>query len=85
MPARKGTRYPLSNFLSFDQLFASHRSFIASISTSMEPATFAQADQDSKWREVMNFEILVLEQNNTWTLTPCPMGRSLLAASGYTK
>lgn len=45
-------------------------------STPSEPAPFNQAIQFFEWRDAMDKEIAALEQNNTWTLTPLPPGKS---------
>lgn len=71
----KGTQYPLSHFISDSRLSCSHRSFVASISSSMEPDTFSQAEKDPKWQQAMASEIKALEQNKTWTLTSLPVGK----------
>ena len=71
----KGTCYPLTNFVSYENISSSHRSFIATISSSVEPNTFAQAEHDPKWREAMSTETQALETNGTWTLTALPKGK----------
>ena len=65
----KGTRYPLSQFVCYHKLYSCHCSFVASISRSVEPEIFDQAENDLKWREAMEFEIKAAEENNTWALT----------------
>ena len=75
LQSRQGTRYPLVNFVSYNNLSSSHHAFVASISSSVEPNTFAQAEHDPKWREAMNLEIEALEANGTWTLTTLPKGK----------
>lgn len=39
--------------------------FVASISSSVELNTFAQAEHDPQWREAINLEIKALEANDT--------------------
>nr|CAD1839765.1 unnamed protein product [Ananas comosus var. bracteatus] len=40
----------------------------------VEPDTYEQASQDSKWVEAMQAELQALEENNTWTMVPLPPG-----------
>ncbi|VVA19853.1 Hypothetical predicted protein, partial [Prunus dulcis] len=75
MPSsKKGTHYPLSNFVSYARLSPAHRSFLAVISGQTEPASYYQAANDPNWQQAMTAEITALEQNNTWTLTSLPHG-----------
>ncbi|XP_062018169.1 DNA repair protein RAD5A-like [Rosa rugosa] len=71
----KGTRYPLSNYISYHSFSSSHRSFIANITRNVEPNSFAEAIKNSQWQEAMTYEIQALEANNTWRLTPLPPGK----------
>ncbi|XP_040374694.1 uncharacterized protein LOC112199378 [Rosa chinensis] len=71
----KGTRYPLSNYISYHRFSSSHRSFIANITRSVEPNSFAEAIKNPQWQEAMTSEIQALEANNTWSLTPLPPGK----------
>lgn len=41
-----------------------------------EPKTFTEDMKHSHWRDAMAQEISALESNNTWTLTPLPLGKS---------
>ena len=49
-----------------------HRHFCNSISSIVEPTTYAEAIKDPKWREAMVAEIATLEANQTWSLTSMP-------------
>jgi len=42
--------------------------------TALEPKSFLQAMQDSKWRDVMHAVVNALESTQTWNLTPLPLG-----------
>ncbi|CAL8992943.1 unnamed protein product [Prunus brigantina] len=71
----KGSRYPLSNFLAYDHLSSTHRTFVAAISKIIEPTTYAQASTDPLWCDAMAKELQALEQNHTWSLTSLPAGK----------
>ena len=76
LPCRtKGTRYPLSNFLSYHRYSPSHFTFIANISRPVEPNTFAEAVSNPHWQEAMQSELAALESNQAWSLTSLPLGK----------
>ncbi|KAK4390137.1 hypothetical protein Sango_2077000 [Sesamum angolense] len=51
-------------------------SFVASLSILQEPRSFIEAVQHSQWQEAMEQELLALEKNRTWTLTPSSSGKA---------
>lgn len=69
-----GTRYPLSNFLSYSRFSPSHSTFLAAITKHIEPQSYAQAVLDPNWQQAMDTELEALQLNNTWTLVPLPKG-----------
>ncbi|CAL8998681.1 unnamed protein product [Prunus brigantina] len=71
----KGTRYPLCNFISYHCYSPSHLSFIATVSSSVEPSCFTEAAADPNWQQAMRSELEALTSNNTWTLTTLPPGK----------
>lgn len=78
VPHQSGTAHPLSSFLFYDHLSPSYKSFCNSISSIVEPTYCHQAINDSKWQEAMATEIAALEANNTWTITPLPVGKQAI-------
>ncbi|KAL5772612.1 hypothetical protein ACOSQ2_012536 [Xanthoceras sorbifolium] len=69
-----GTRYTLSDFLSYSRFSASHSTFLVSITDHTEPKNYAQAILNPNWRQAMNTELEALQLNNTWSLVPLPIG-----------
>lgn len=55
-----------------------HRRFVAAITLARQPAHFAEAVQDAKWRLAMQQELQALEGNGTWSLQPLPDGKKSL-------
>ncbi|KAG5556472.1 hypothetical protein RHGRI_006920 [Rhododendron griersonianum] len=72
--ASRGTRYPLSNYLSLTRLSPSHYAFLAKISGQTEPTSYAHAIRDPHWQNAMQAELEALQHNNTWSLGPLPTG-----------
>ena len=74
-PSQLGTSHPLSSHLSYQHLSSSYKSLYCNISSLVEPTYYYQAASDPKWQEAMTAEIVSLEANQTWTLTPLPAGK----------
>ncbi|CAL2261909.1 unnamed protein product [Prunus armeniaca] len=70
-----GTRYPLSNFISYHRYTLANLAFITHLSHSVEPRSFSEANSDPNWQQAMSSELQALESNHTWTLTPLPPGK----------
>lgn len=69
-----GTRFPLSHFLSYSRISSAHCAFLANITSHTEPHSYAQAILDPKWQQAMNAELEALNNNNTRSLVPLPVG-----------
>ncbi|XP_016435782.2 uncharacterized protein LOC107761995 [Nicotiana tabacum] len=57
--------YPISSYISYDQLTSSYKTALNSYSSILEPSTFKEAAAYPKWIEAMRLEIACLEENNT--------------------
>lgn len=74
----KGTRYPMHNYLSCKRLSSSQTDYLDKISTTCEPSSFQQANQDPTWVHAMNQELAALELNETWDLVSRPSSRKVI-------
>ena len=72
---QSGTSHLLSSHLSHNSLYPSYKFFCCSVSSIVEPSHYYQAISGPKWQEAMAAEIVALEVNNTWTLTPLPANK----------
>ncbi|KAM1078563.1 hypothetical protein ACFX15_025113 [Malus domestica] len=74
-PSGPRTRYPLSNYLSYQGLSPKYQSFIAQLSTVLEPNSYTEAAKHPHWCKAMDEELQALQANDTWTLSPLPSGK----------
>ena len=74
LPVQSSTHHPLSRYVSYSNLSQTHRTLVYNISHLVEPETYEQACQDTKWIEAMQAEIKALEANKTWSIVPLPSG-----------
>lgn len=76
--------YPISNYLSHNNLSQSHSSFALSILHHIEPKTYAEASKHEFWRQAMQDELSALEKTGTWKIVELsaqvkPIGCRLVA------
>lgn len=72
--SQPSTKYPLTNFISYKSLSHSHKLFVNTISSTIEPTTYEQAIQCLKWCEVIEDELTALANQKTWSLVSLPSG-----------
>jgi len=65
----------MNHFLSNSQFSSTPSAYLANITPTKEPHTYAQAILDPNCQKTMNEEISALQLNQTWTLTPLPVGQ----------
>jgi hypothetical protein len=59
------TPYPISHFISHDNLSPSSSTFCLSLLTDKEPDSYAEASQHENWIKAMQSELAALAKNNT--------------------
>ncbi|XP_060183180.1 uncharacterized protein LOC132613151 [Lycium barbarum] len=57
--------YPLSNYMSYDNLSPTYKLSLAAFSTIFEPRSYTEASKDPLWVAAMKAEISALEENKT--------------------
>ena len=76
---RKGTRtctqHPISQFVSYDSLSSTFRTFVSSLSSVSIPQNWREAFADEKWKTAMVEEMYALKKNDTWDLVVLPPGK----------
>ena len=70
-----GSPYPILDYVNCNNFSIRHCAFLAAITAGVEPASFAEAVRDPRWREAMKSELQALENNNTWTVVSLPPGK----------
>ncbi|XP_073219786.1 uncharacterized protein [Cicer arietinum] len=75
---QSGTIYPISNYVSYDNLSSPHRIFSLTISTIKEPSCYSTAIKDKNWRLAIQSELDALNSNDTWELTTLPPNKSAI-------
>jgi len=59
------TRYPISNFLSYNALSSNFKHVISSFTSHTKPKSYEEASQDPCWKQAMEAELEALSTNNT--------------------
>lgn len=78
-------KYPLSDFLAYDKLSPTYRTFVLNVSSVYEPQYFHQAVYFPHWREAMDAELQARENNNTWNVVSLPPRHHSLVVNGFTR
>ena len=58
-------KYPISSFVNYSKFSNNHKNFAFSISSIVEPKTYAQAVKHENWRKAMDDDINALVQTGT--------------------
>lgn len=69
------TSYPISSFLTYDNLQPSYKNFVLSITTSTPPKTFLEAIKSVEFTAAMKSEMTSLEATGTWSVCELPPGK----------
>lgn len=59
-------KYPISAYINFTNLSEDHKAYVMAITKYPEPTSYAQAKKSKEWDNVMGFEIIALEDTDTW-------------------
>jgi len=76
--SRKGVQYPLSDYMSYDQLSTPYRAYICSVTKFSEPSSFFQAKKSDDWIKAMNAELQALEGTATWEICSLPSNKKAI-------
>lgn len=68
------THYPIDQYIGFDRLSPKHKAYALHLSELHEPTTYEEAVHHKHWRDAIRTELIALNEDNTWTITPLPHG-----------
>ena len=74
-PDRYGFPHDIAQFISYSNISATHRAFIASLDSVTLPKCWQVAKEDPKWKAAMQEELGALEKNKTWEIVSLPPGK----------
>ena len=74
----KGTRHPISHFVSYDSLSPGYSTFVSSLSFVSLPKSVPEALSHPGWQAAMVEEMSALHSTRTWDLIPFPKGKSIV-------
>ncbi|RVW88342.1 Retrovirus-related Pol polyprotein from transposon TNT 1-94 [Vitis vinifera] len=72
---RSCTQHPIGNFISYDKLSPTFRTFTSSITEIQVPQNIQEAFKYPKWKAAVDEEVRALEKNGTWEITDLPRGK----------
>lgn len=70
--------YPVTNYVSYTNPSPNAIACLASINSTTEPKTYAQASTNPQWREAMKTELQAMEDNGTWEISDLPNGKNAI-------
>jgi len=72
------SKYPIDNFVSYNQLSSNFKHIVASFSSSTELRNYEDASKHDCWKKAMEDELVALSANETWTLVSLPSGKTTI-------
>lgn len=75
---RSCTKYPLANFVSYQGISPTYKSFISQSTNVFIPKNIKEALKVSEWRLAVMEEMKALEKNATWEKVKLPSGKKLV-------
>lgn len=72
---RARSLYPLSKYVSYDNLSPSYKCFALNISKVIIPASIQEALLSPEWKNAVFEELEALQKNKTWEITELPKGK----------
>ncbi|WVZ08815.1 hypothetical protein V8G54_022161 [Vigna mungo] len=72
------TPYPISDLLSCESLTEKHLRYTMVVAVNSEPRSYKEAKDVYEWADAMQKEIKALEENNTWSMTELPPGKTAI-------
>lgn len=70
--------YPLTEYISDEQLSGGHKAFLAAVCADSEPKNFKEAMRDKRWTKAVYKEVDALEVAHTWNVVDLPPARVAL-------
>lgn len=77
---KKTSLYSLTDHRCYDHLSLSYQSYIGALSAIIDPQSFKEASQDSRYISAMQDKIKALEKNNTWCIFNLPPGMKAIGS-----
>ncbi|CAJ2665920.1 unnamed protein product [Trifolium pratense] len=66
------SKYPISSFMTYQNLSPAHTHYIMNLSTITEPTSYEEALKDENWTNAIKAELSALMHTNTWNLAHLP-------------
>ena len=70
--------YPLTNFITDENLSVSHKAFLAAITAEVEPRYYSQAAKYEIWCGARKHEVFAHEESGTWDIESLPLGKTVI-------
>ncbi|XP_015161272.1 uncharacterized protein [Solanum tuberosum] len=68
--------YSLDKYVSYSSINPTYQTYLAKMSSVIEPQSYKEAVSDPRWTEAMNAEIKALQDNHTWEVVELPDGKT---------